>query len=303
MGLSIDIVTIFPEYFGGAGGPLGASLIGKAASRGVITFRVHDLRQWAVDVHHTIDDVPFGGGPGMVMKPDVWGDALDEIIAAHAADAGRLVVPAPSGVPFTQATAVAYAAEPHLIFACGRYEGIDSRVVDHMRRRMPVDEVSIGDYVLAGGEAAVLVMLEAVGRLLPGVLGNSSSAFDDSFGGEGGAMSGLLEGPVYTRPREWRGHEVPEVLLSGNHAAIARWRRDMALRRTAANRPDLIEALRAQDRQAHDRQAHDRQALDRPALNKRDVQVLAEAASEPGGTADAGQMSAGFPVSGEDMAH
>jgi tRNA (guanine37-N1)-methyltransferase len=303
MGLSIDIVTIFPEYFGGAGGPLGASLIGKAASRGVITFRVHDLRQWAVDVHHTIDDVPFGGGPGMVMKPDVWGDALDEIIVSHGADAGRLVVPTPSGVPFTQATAVAYATEPHLIFACGRYEGIDSRVVDHMRQRMPVDEVSIGDYVLAGGEAAVLVMLEAVGRLLPGVLGNSSSAFDDSFGGEGGAMSGLLEGPVFTRPREWRGHEVPEVLLSGNHAAIARWRRDMALRRTAANRPDLIEALRARDRQAHDKQTPDSQTLDRPALNKRDVQVLAEAASEAGGAADSGQMAAGFPVSGEDMAH
>jgi tRNA (guanine37-N1)-methyltransferase len=303
MGLSIDIVTIFPEYFGGAGGPLGASLIGKAASRGVITFRVHDLRQWAVDVHHTIDDVPFGGGPGMVMKPDVWGDALDEIITAHGAGAGRLVVPTPSGVPFTQAKAVAYAAEPHLIFACGRYEGIDSRVVDHMRQHMPVDEVSIGDYVLAGGEAAVLVMLEAVGRLLPGVLGNSSSAFDDSFGGEGGAMSGLLEGPVYTRPREWRGHEVPEVLLSGNHAAIARWRRDMALQRTAANRPDLIDALHARDKQAQDRQAQDRRALDRPGPDERDGQVRAETAPEADGAAEAGQMAAGFPVSGEDMAH
>src|ERR1700722_5701799 len=258
MGLSIDIVTIFPEYFGGAGGPLGASLFGKAASRGVITFRVHDLRQWAVDVHHTIDDVPFGGGPGMVMKPDVWGDALDEIVASHGDDTGRLVVPPPSGVPFTQATAVAYATERHLIFACGRYEGIDSRVVDHMRKRMPVDEVSIGDYVLAGGEAAVLVMLEAVGRLLPGVLGNASSAPDDSFGGDQDpGMRGLLEGPVYTRPREWRGLEVPEVLLSGHHAAIARWRRDMALRRTAAHRPDLIAALRD--------------------LDRRDQQVLAEA--------------------------
>jgi tRNA (guanine37-N1)-methyltransferase len=297
MGLSIDIVTIFPEYFGGAGGPLGASLIGKAASRGVITFRVHDLRRWATDVHHTIDDVPFGGGPGMVMKPDVWGDALDEIMATHGAGTeagpGRLVVPTPSGVPFTQSTAVAYAAEPQLIFACGRYEGIDSRVVDHMRQHLPVDEVSIGDYVLAGGEAAVLVMLEAVGRLLPGVLGNSSSAFDDSFGGEGGAMSGLLEGPVYTRPREWRGHEVPEVLLSGNHAAIARWRRDMALRRTAANRPDLIEALRVRDQHVPEKRA----------LDKRDGLVLAEAVPESGGTAEVGQMPAGFPVSGEDMAH
>jgi tRNA (guanine37-N1)-methyltransferase len=162
-----------------------------------------------------------------------------------------------------------------------------------MRARLPVDEVSIGDYVLAGGEAAVLVMLEAVGRLLPGVLGNSSSAFDDSFGGEGGAMSGLLEGPVYTRPREWRGHEVPEVLLSGNHATIARWRRDMALRRTAANRPDLIEALRVRDQHVPEKRA----------LDERDGLVLAEAVPESGGTAEVGQMPAGFPVSGEDMAH
>ena len=283
MALRIDIATIFPEYFGG---PLEASLIGKAAARGDITFHVHDLRRWAHDVHHTVDDVPFGGGPGMVMKPDVWGAALDEIIAAGDA-AGppavpRLVVPTPSGVPFTQATAARYAAESRLIFACGRYEGIDARVADHMRQRMPVDEVSIGDYVLAGGEAAVLVMVEAAGRLLPGVLGNASSAGDDSFGGEGGAMSGLLEGPVYTRPRTWRGHEVPDVLLSGNHAAIDRWRRDMALRRTAANRPDLIRAL---------------------DLDARDRQVLAEAENEPGEPAGEGPSAAGFPVSGQDMAH
>ncbi len=249
MGLAIDIVTIFPEYFGA---PLGTSLIGKAAVRGDITFRVHDLRRWAPDVHRTVDDVPFGGGPGMVMKADVWGAALDEIISAPlAGPPGRLVVPTPSGVPFTQAMAARYADQARLIFACGRYEGIDARVVGHMRQHMPVDEVSIGDYVLAGGEAAVLVMIEAVGRLLPGVLGNARSAGDDSFGAEGGAMSGLLEGPVYTRPRVWRGHEVPGVLLSGDHAAIARWRRDMALRRTAANRPDLIGALQldARDRQ------------------------------------------------------
>jgi tRNA (guanine37-N1)-methyltransferase len=265
--LRIDIVTIFPEYFGS---PLGVSLIGKAAGRGDIEFRVHDLRRWARDVHHTVDDVPFGGGPGMVMKPDVWGDALDEIIPADG-EAARLVVPTPSGVPFSQDMAAGYAAEPRLVFACGRYEGIDTRVVEAIRVRMPVDEVSIGDYVLAGGEAAALVMIEAVGRLLPGVLGNASSAGDDSFGGDGdaaGAMRGLLEGPVYTRPRAWREREVPEVLLSGNHAAIARWRRDMALRRTAAYRPDLIAGLRDLDR-------HDRE-------------VLAEA---------------GFPVSAEDMAH
>jgi len=187
----------------------------------------------------------------MVMKADVWGAALDEILSV-ASPPGRLVVPTPSGVPFTQAMAREYAGERRLIFACGRYEGIDARVADQMREHLPVDEVSIGDYVLAGGEAAVLVIVEAVGRLLPGVLGNADSAGDDSFGGEGGAMSGLLEGPVYTRPRVWRGHEVPDVLLSGNHAAIARWRRDMALRRTAANRPDLLTAL---DLDPRDRQA------------------------------------------------
>jgi len=238
VGLRIDIVTIFPEYFGS---PLGVSLIGKAAGRGDIEFRVHDLRRWATDVHHTVDDVPFGGGPGMVMKPDVWGDALDEIISADGG-AARLVVPTPSGVPFSQDMAAGYAAEPRLVFACGRYEGIDGRVVEAMRVRMPADEVSIGDYVLAGGEAAALVMIEAVGRLLPGVLGNAASAGDDSFGGDGdpvGAMRGLLEGPVYTRPRAWREREVPEVLLSGDHARIAAWRRQVSLQRTRERRPDL----------------------------------------------------------------
>jgi tRNA (guanine37-N1)-methyltransferase len=296
VGLRIDIVTIFPEYFDG---PLRISLIGKAAARGDIEFGVHDLRFWATDVHHSVDDVPFGGGPGMVMKPDVWGDALDALLlgasgagllgasgaglvgASGAGPAGpdraRLVVPTPSGMPFTQDLAARYAAEPRLLFACGRYEGIDGRVVEAMRAHLPVDEVSIGDYVLAGGEAAVLVMVEAIGRLLPGVLGNASSAGDDSFGGGGDpAMRGLLEGPVYTRPRTWRGLEVPEVLLSGHHAAIVRWRRDMALRRTAAYRPDLIRAL------------HD--------LDRRDREVLAEA----GFPAD---DAVGFPVSGEDMAH
>jgi len=291
--MRIDIVTIFPDYFGpvdadgqvGASGPLGVSLIGKAGARGDIDFRVHDLRRWTTDVHHAVDDSPFGGGPGMVMKPDVWGAALDDVLAEAAATEAaateaaatepapaRLVVPAPSGVPFTQELAAAYAAERHLVFACGRYEGIDSRVVADARARMVVDEVSIGDYVLAGGEAAVAVIVEAVCRLLPGVLGNEQSAADDSFGGAGGAMSGLLEGPVYTRPRSWRGLEVPDVLLSGHHQAIARWQRDEALRRTAANRPDLIRRLAATG----------------DGLDKRDRQVIAEA---------------GFPVDGETMAH
>ncbi|MDQ2815195.1 MAG: tRNA (guanosine(37)-N1)-methyltransferase TrmD [Actinomycetota bacterium] len=295
MRLRIDIVTIFPGYFES---PLGVSLIGKAAARGDIEFGVHDLRRWASDVHHTVDDVPFGGGPGMVMKPDVWGEALDEIIGPGDATAARLVVPTPSGVPFGQDMAARYAAEPRLIFACGRYEGIDGRVVDEMRTRMPVDEVSIGDYVLAGGEAAVLVMLEAVGRLLPGVLGNASSAGDDSFGGDAdpaGAMRGLLEGPVYTRPRAWREREVPEVLLSGNHAAIARWRRDAALRRTAAHRADLVAALRDLDRQ--DRQVLAEAGYDLSA--GRDPE--AAKAGFPAGQQD--PCAAGFPVSGEDMAH
>ncbi len=285
--MRIDIVTIFPDYFGPVGadgrvgdsGPLGVSLIGKAAARGDIDFRVHDLRAWTTDVHHTVDDTPFGGGPGMVMKPDVWGDALDAVLAAaappstaQAPASARLVVPTPSGTPFTQEMAARYAGERHLVFACGRYEGIDSRVVADARTRMTVDEVSIGDYVLAGGEAAVVVIVEAVCRLLPGVLGNEQSNRDDSFGGTGGAMSGLLEGPVYTRPRTWRELEVPDVLLSGNHRAIARWQRDEALRRTAASRPDLIRRLAA--------------AAD--GLDKRDRQVLADA---------------GFPVDAENMAH
>jgi len=275
----IDIVTIFPDYFGpvgadgrvGESGPLGVSLIGKAAGRGDIDFRVHDLRSWTTDVHHTVDDTPFGGGPGMVMKPDVWGDALDAVTAG-AETTARLIVPTPSGTPFTQEMAAGYAREAHLVFACGRYEGIDSRVVADAGTRMPVDEVSIGDYVLAGGEAAVAVIVEAVCRLLPGVLGNEQSNRDDSFGGTGGPMSGLLEGPLYTRPRTWRERDVPEVLLSGNHQAIARWQRDEALRRTAVNRPDLIRRLAAAP----------------GGLDKRDLRVLADA---------------GFPVHAENMAH
>ncbi|ACY98958.1 MULTISPECIES: tRNA (guanosine(37)-N1)-methyltransferase TrmD [Thermomonospora] len=259
--MRIDIVSIFPDYFA----PLDISLLGKARRRGLIEVHVHDLRQWTHDRHRTVDDTPYGGGPGMVMKPDPWGEALDAIApGGQSADAApRLIVPTPSGRPFTQAMAVELAAEPWLIFACGRYEGIDSRVVEEARTRMRVDEVSIGDYVLAGGEVAVLVIVEAVGRLVPGVLGNADSVADDSFAP--GSMENLLEGPVYTKPPVWRGRAVPEVLLSGHHAAIARWRRDQALRRTAANRPDLIAAL------------------DPARLDERDRQVLAEAGLPPGG--------------------
>jgi tRNA (guanine37-N1)-methyltransferase len=278
----IDIITIFPEYFA----PLNVSLIGKAAQRGDITFGVHDLRDWTHDVHHTVDDSPFGGGPGMVMKPEPWGDALDAVSAGGTDP--LLVIPTPAGVPFTQRHAARYAAEPWLIFACGRYEGIDGRVADEARSRMRVEEVSIGDYVLAGGEPAVLVMAEAVGRLLPGVLGNAESAANDSFGFDGGSsggpMAGLVEGPAYTRPRVWRDREVPPVLLSGDHGAIARWRRDMALRRTAQNRPDLVAMLLAGRPNQADEEAAD--LLGR--LSDHDREVLSQA---------------GFPVSGEDVAH
>ena len=277
--MRIDIVTIFPEYFG----PLSVSLIGKAAERGEITFAVHDLRRWTYDVHHTVDDAPFGGGPGMVMKPEPWGDALDAVIGP-ADGPPLLVIPTPSGVPFTQQRAVAYAAEPWLVFACGRYEGIDGRVAEDARSRMRVEEVSIGDYVLAGGEPAVLVMTEAICRLLPGVLGNAESAADDSFGAGGGPMAGLVEGPSFTRPRRWRDREVPPVLLSGDHRAIARWRRDEALRRTAINRPDLIRraALPRADGPGRD------DGVPAAGLDDHDRAVLSEA---------------GFPVTGEDVAH
>ncbi len=269
--MRVDIITIFPEYFA----PLQVSLIGKAAQRGDIEFGVHDLRTWARDVHHSVDDAPFGGGPGMVMKPEPWGEAIDTVVPPDAT--ARLVLPSPAGVPFTQELAARYALEGHLVFACGRYEGIDARVADEARARMPVDEVTIGDYVLAGGEPAVLVMIEAVCRLLPGVIGNADSAPDDSFGAGSGPMAGLLEGPAYTRPRVWRGREVPPVLLSGDHAAIARWRRDAALRRTAANRPDLAARL-----------ASGHGGAETHGLDSRDREVLSDA---------------GFPFSGQDMAH
>jgi tRNA (guanine37-N1)-methyltransferase len=230
--MRLDVVTIFPAYLA----PLREALLGRAIERGLVDLAVHDLRTWTHDVHQAVDDAPYGGGPGMVMRPQVWGEALDAVVAADPRPP-RLVVPTPAGRPFTQETARAYAQEQRLVFACGRYEGIDQRVVDDAGTRMPVDEVSIGDYVLVGGEAAVLVIVEAVVRLLPGVLGNPDSAQQDSF------SDGLLEGPSYTRPPQWRGRDVPDVLRGGNHAAIARWQRDRALRRTAARRPDLLAAL------------------------------------------------------------
>jgi tRNA (guanine37-N1)-methyltransferase len=287
--LRIDIITIFPGYFS----PLGVSLLGKAVARGAIDLRVHDLRDWADDAHHTVDDAPFGGGPGMVMAPGPWGRALDMVTGD--APAARLIVPTPSGVPFTQAGALDFSRSPHLVFACGRYEGIDARVVADARERMEVDEVTIGDYVLSGGEPAALVMIDAVGRLLPGVLGNAESVTDDSFGAGSGPMAGLIEGPVYTRPRVWRGREVPPVLLSGDHAAIARWRRDEALRRTAACRPDLAARLAAGTAEAAIGTLESAAGTGPAAagqaaggtLNAHDRQVLSEA---------------GFPSSGQGVA-
>jgi tRNA (guanine37-N1)-methyltransferase len=240
--MKVDVVTIFPEYLS----PLGLSLIGRARASGVLDVAVHDLRQWTHDVHRTVDDTPYGGGPGMVMRPEPWGEALDALAPPGTAAPARLVVPSPAGVPFTQALAHQLAAEPRLVFACGRYEGIDQRVLDDAAGRMPVSEVSLGDYVLFGGEVAVLVILEAVARLLPGVLGNADSLVEESH------ADGLLEAPVYTKPPSWRDLPVPEILRSGDHARIARWRRDQALLRTARRRPDLLAAAAAALSQ-HDR--------------------------------------------------
>jgi tRNA (guanine37-N1)-methyltransferase len=223
----IDVVTIFPDYLD----PLRQSLPGRAIEAGIVDVRVHDLRRWTHDVHRSVDDSPYGGGPGMVMKAPVWGEALDEICSEKT----LLVVPTPAGRLFTQATAQRWSGEPHLVFACGRYEGIDQRVMDDAATRMRVEEVSIGDYVLPGGESAALVMIEALVRLLPDVLGNPASHRDDSH------SAGLLEGPSYTRPPSWRGRDVPDVLLSGDHAKVAAWRREQALKRTRERRPDLID--------------------------------------------------------------
>jgi tRNA (guanine37-N1)-methyltransferase len=234
--MRIDLVSIFPDYFG----PLDLSLAGKARAAGLLEVATHDLRTWTHDRHHTVDDTPYGGGAGMVMKPEPWGEALDALAPPGADTQPRLLVMTPSGRQFDQRLAEELAAEPWLMFACGRYEGIDQRVVEDATQRMRVDEVSIGDYVLNGGEVAALVVIEAVVRLLPGFVGNPESLREESHAtGDGG---GLLEYPVYTKPPQWRGRAVPDVLLSGHHGKVARWRRDQAIRRTAQRRPDLIAA-------------------------------------------------------------
>ncbi|SDR70727.1 tRNA (guanosine(37)-N1)-methyltransferase TrmD [Agrococcus carbonis] len=226
--MRVDIVTIFPEFFG----VLDVSLLGRARRDGLLELGVHDLRQWTHDRHRTVDDTPYGGGAGMVMKPEPWGEALDALLGDET-DA-LVILPTPAGVPFTQALARELAAESHLLFACGRYEGIDARVAEHAATRARVLEVSLGDYVLNGGEVAAMAMIEAIGRLVPGVVGNPESLVEESH------EDGLLEHPSYTKPQVWRGLEVPEVLRSGNHAAVAAWRREQALERTRRVRPDLL---------------------------------------------------------------
>ena len=235
--MRIDVVSIFPEYLAA----LDLSLVGKARKSGLLDIRVHDLRDWTHDRHRTVDDTPYGGGAGMVMKPEPWGEALDSIAPPSESAQPRLLLPSPAGRPFTQELASELAAEPWLVFACGRYEGIDARVAEYAAGRMRVDEVSIGDYVLNGGEVAVLVVVEAVARLLPGVIGNPGSLTEESH------TDGLLEYPVYTKPASWRGYDVPKVLLSGNHAAMEAWRRDESLRRTRERRPDLVSFAAALD--------------------------------------------------------
>jgi tRNA (guanine37-N1)-methyltransferase len=229
--MKIDIISIFVDYFE----PLRLSLVGKAIENGLVDLRLHDLRNWTFDRHRTVDDAPYGGGAGMVMRPEPWGLALDAVTAEEADP--RLLLLSPSGRPFNQALAHELATEQHLIFACGRYEGIDARVVEDAARRLRVDELSIGDYVLSGGEVAAMVVIEAVVRLLPGVIGNPESLIEESYGA---GNEGLLEGPVYTKPSSWRGLDVPEVLLSGHHEKIAAWRREQAVKRTQARRPDLL---------------------------------------------------------------
>ena len=226
--MQIDVVSIFPAYLD----VLQLSLAGKAQVAGLLQVTTYDLRDFTTDKHRSVDDTPYGGGAGMVMKAEPWGEALDEL----ATDTAVIVVPTPSGTTFTQRMAEQLSTEDHLVFACGRYEGIDQRVIDHAAGRWRVEEVSLGDFVLNGGEVAALAMIEAVVRLIPGFMGNPDSLIEESHGEDG-----LLEYPVYTKPASWRGLDVPEILLSGNHAAIAAWRREQALERTRQRRPDLLD--------------------------------------------------------------
>ena len=226
--LRLDVISIFPDYLA----PLSLSLVGKAITSGLVGLGVHDLRDWTHDRHRTVDDTPYGGGAGMVMKPEPWGEALDDVLGDDT-EGTTLVVPTPSGVPYTQAVAAELATRKRLVFACGRYEGIDARVMAHYRDRVAMREISLGDYVLNGGEVAALAIIESVVRLIPGVVGNPESLVEESHSPE---LDGLLEYPVYTKPLEWRELVVPDVLLSGHHARIAEWRREQAVQLTEQRR-------------------------------------------------------------------
>lgn len=226
--MRIDAISIFPEYFKA----LDISLLGKAREKEIIDLRVHDLRDFTHDKHKTVDDSPYGGGAGMLMKPEPWGEAFDEILPADGNV--TIIFTSPAGEQFKQATAYELAKEDHIVFACGRYEGIDQRVVDYAATKGRVRLISLGDYVLNGGEVAAIAMVEAIARLIPGVIGNAESLVEESH------SDGLLEYPSYTKPAIWRDLEVPDVLLSGNHALIAKWRKDQQIERTKRVRPDLL---------------------------------------------------------------
>ena len=227
--MKIQAVTIFPEYFAA----LDISLLGKAQESKVIEFQAVDLRDYTHDKHKTVDDSPYGGGAGMLMKPEPWGEALDELLNPDGSTV--LVVPSPAGELFKQATAQVLSGKEHIVFACGRYEGIDQRVFEWAKDKAEVRLISLGDYVLNGGEVAALAMIEAIARLIPGVIGNAESLTEESH------SDGLLEYPGYTKPASWRGLDVPEVLRGGNHAEIAKWRKDQSIERTKSVRPDLLE--------------------------------------------------------------
>ena len=300
-----DVVTIFPEYLE----PLKLSLLGKAREKGLVDLHLHDLRDYTFDRHRTVDDTPYGGGAGMVMKPEPWGLALDEVLAASplqtatedsaegadpAADTRPLlIVPSPAGAVFDQAMAYELAEEKHIVFAPARYEGIDERVLDWAQESFRVMPVSLGDYVLYGGEVAVMAMIEAITRLIPGAMGNPASLEEESHTG------GLLEYPVYTKPAVWRDREVPEVLLSGNHGAIARWRRDRQIERTLERRPDLLEAYPVEQWDKKDRRflaergvhfANPAKAAQKKAKQQKDA---AEAASSEPASSEASAPETG----------